>query len=322
VKLHDGTRRSIQLSSESTVEDLKVSLSKVIGQPASLIFILVKGKPLLSPNAPAPSSCLCVTARKDAAKRAYSYKVEELAQFIDHTVLAANTVRSSVEKLCAEARKYNFFSVCVNSSYVKICKSLLAGSGVAVCSVVGFPLGSGTSFAKASETKSAIAAGATEIDMVVNVGRVKDGDLDYVESDIASVVKAADGILVKVILETCLLTNMEIVKVCKAAVRAGAHYVKTSTGFSTAGARLDHIALMRASVPPEIGVKASGGIRDAQSVRAFLACGATRIGASKGVQIVTSNEKTPAAESSPKAKIGYSSHFQQAKIQYCGYSRL
>jgi len=322
VKLHDGTRRSVQLSSGSTVGDLKVSLSSVIGQPAGLIFLLVNGKPLLSPTAPAPSSCVCVIAKKAATERAYSYKVDELAQFIDHTVLAANTTRSSVQKLCGEARKFNFFSVCVNSSYVKLCNSLLAGSGVAVCSVVGFPLGAGSSFAKASETQCAIAAGATEIDMVVNVGRVLDGDFGYVESDIAAVVKAADGILVKVILETCLLNDMEIVKVCKAAVRAGAHYVKTSTGFSTAGARLDHIALMRASVPPQIGVKASGGIRDAESVRAFLACGATRIGASKGVKIVTSNEETAPTASPPKASIGYSTYTEGAKIQYCGFSRL
>jgi len=325
VKLQDGTGENVELHSGSTVGDLREKLSALLGHSTGQIFLLVDGKAQFSSTAPAPSSCVCVVAHKDATNRANSYKVEELAQFIDHTVLAANATRSAVEKLCAEARKYHFFSVCVNSSNVKLCKSLLNGSGVAVCSVVGFPLGSGTSFAKAAETQAAIAAGATEIDMVVNVGRVKDADFDYVESDIATVVQAADGVLVKVILETCLLTEIEIVKVCEAAVRAGAHYVKTSTGFSSGGARLDHIALMRASVTPETGVKASGGIRDAQAVRAFIACGATRIGASKGVQIVTSDEKTAAAAApaNPNAQIGYSGcNSAAAKMQYCAFSRL
>lgn len=210
-----------------------------------------------------------------------------IAKCIDHTVLKPQTTEAAVRRLCAEAAEYGFASVCVNPCWVSLCAELLRGTGVAVCTVIGFPLGANTSAVKAFEAAEAIRQGATEVDMVLNVGALKDGNTDQVRDDIAAVVEAARGkALVKVILETCLLTDEEKRIACRLAKEAGADYVKTSTGFSTGGATEADIALMRAEVGPDMGVKASGGIRDYAAAQAMLRAGASRIGASAGVQIV------------------------------------
>lgn len=210
-----------------------------------------------------------------------------IAKCIDHTVLKPQTTETAVRKLCAEAAQYGFASVCVNPCWVALCADLLKDTEVDVCTVIGFPLGANTSAVKAFEAAEAIRQGATEVDMVLNVGALKDGNADLVRADIAAVVEAARGkALVKVILETCLLTDEEKCIACRLAKEAGADYVKTSTGFSTGGATEADIALMRAEVGPEMGVKASGGIRDYATAQAMIRAGASRIGASAGVQIV------------------------------------
>lgn len=210
-----------------------------------------------------------------------------IAKCIDHTVLKPQTTEAAVRKLCAEAAQYGFASVCVNPCWVALCADLLKDTEVDVCTVIGFPLGASTSAVKAFEAAEAIRQGATEVDMVLNVGALKDGNADLVRADIAAVVEAARGkALVKVILETCLLTDEEKRIACRLAKEAGADYVKTSTGFSTGGATEADIALMRAEVGPEMGVKASGGIRDYATAQAMIRAGASRIGASAGVQIV------------------------------------
>lgn len=209
-----------------------------------------------------------------------------LAGRIDHTILAANATRNAVLRTCAEARDHHFASVCVNSRWVPLVAAELRGSGVLVCSVVGFPLGAMIAPAKAEEARAAVAAGAQEIDMVIDIGALRDGDLPAVEADIRGVVRAA-GVPVKVIIETCLLTDEEKALACVLAARAGAAYVKTSTGFSTGGATVEDVALMRAVVGDALGVKASGGIRDRASAEAMIAAGADRIGASASVAIVT-----------------------------------
>ncbi len=211
-----------------------------------------------------------------------------IAALIDHTILKADATREDVIKVCREARQYSFASVCVNPYWVPLVKAELAGSPVKVCTVVGFPLGATSTEAKVAETVAAVRAGAQEIDMVINVGALKSGDTDAVKQDIQAVVKVshAAGAIVKVILETALLDDTQKTvasKICKA---AGADFVKTSTGFSTSGATAHDIALMRAAVGPELGVKASGGIRTLQDVQAMTAAGATRIGASASVKIV------------------------------------
>ncbi|MBI5487591.1 MAG: deoxyribose-phosphate aldolase [Deltaproteobacteria bacterium] len=212
----------------------------------------------------------------------------DLARFIDHTLLKPDATEAEVRKLCEEARKHTFASVCINPSWVALCAKLLAGSPVKVCTVIGFPLGATTPTAKAVETRDAIANGAAEIDMVINVGALKSGDDDLVCRDIEGVVQAARGAaIVKVILETALLTREEKIKACLLAKRAGADFVKTSTGFSSGGATVEDIALMRETVGPAMGVKASGGIRDTATAAAMVAAGATRIGASASVAIVT-----------------------------------
>lgn len=208
-------------------------------------------------------------------------------KYIDHTLLKPETTQVMIDKLCAEAKEYDFASVCVNPYWVKRCAHLLKGTDVKVCTVIGFPLGANTPEVKAAETRDAIANGATEIDMVLNVGALKSGDLEAVKQDIAAVKKAAGDILVKVILETGLLTDEEKVIACKLSVEAGADYVKTSTGFGTGGATVDDIALMRNTVGPDIGVKASGGVRDRKAALAMIEAGATRIGASAGISIVS-----------------------------------
>ncbi len=211
----------------------------------------------------------------------------ELSKFIDHTVLKAETSEKAVEKVCKEALEYKFASVCINPCNVKLASKLLEGSEVKVCTVIGFPLGANTSKVKAFETEDAIANGAHEVDMVINIGKLKDKDYDYVREDIKAVVNAAKGkALTKVIIETCLLTDEEKVKACELAKEAGADFVKTSTGFSTGGAIPADIKLMRETVGPEMGVKASGGVRNIDDAEAVIKNGATRIGASSSIDIV------------------------------------
>ncbi len=212
---------------------------------------------------------------------------QNFARMIDHTLLKAEATKEQIEKLCAEAKQFNFASVCVNPTWVKRSSELLQGSDVLVCTVIGFPLGANTPAVKAFEAKDAIANGAKEVDMVINIGALKDKNYEHVQADIAAVVEAAKGrALVKVIIEACLLTDEEKVKACELAVAAGADYVKTSTGFSTGGATAEDIALMRKTVGPELGVKASGGVRSLEDMKKMVEAGATRIGASSGVAIM------------------------------------
>ncbi|MBC7960335.1 MAG: deoxyribose-phosphate aldolase [Vallitaleaceae bacterium] len=215
-----------------------------------------------------------------------------LAKTIDHTILKPNATRQEVEKICKEALQYGFASVCVNQYHTKFVATQLAGSDVKVCTVVGFPLGAVSCSVKAFETKTAIEEGAQEIDMVINVGALKDGDDAYVLEDIKAVVKAANGALVKVILETCLLTDEEKVRACELSVKAGAHFVKTSTGFSTGGATTHDVALMKKTVGDKALVKASGGVRDYEGAMAVVEAGADRIGASAGIAIVENQKNT------------------------------
>lgn len=212
---------------------------------------------------------------------------ENIAGMIDHTLLKADATKPQIEKLCEEAKEYKFASVCVNPTWVAAAKEMLTGSGVKVCTVIGFPLGATTSETKAFETSDAIEKGAEEVDMVINIGALKDGNDELVEKDIRAVMDAAKGkALTKVIIETSLLTDEEKTRACQLAVKAGADYVKTSTGFSTGGATIEDIALMRKTVGPEIGVKASGGVRNTEDTEKMIRAGATRIGASAGVSIV------------------------------------
>ncbi|MGE6603771.1 deoxyribose-phosphate aldolase [Lysinibacillus fusiformis] len=212
---------------------------------------------------------------------------QNFARMIDHTLLKAEATKEQIEKLCTEAKQFNFASVCVNPTWVKQSSELLQGSDVLVCTVIGFPLGANTPAVKAFEVKDAIANGANEVDMVINIGALKDKNYDLVQADIAAVVEAAKGsALVKVIIESCLLTDEEKVKACELAVAAGADYVKTSTGFSTGGATAADIALMRKTVGPDLGVKASGGVRSLEDMKSMVEAGATRIGASSGVAIM------------------------------------
>lgn len=210
----------------------------------------------------------------------------QLAAFIDHTLLKPDASLAQIQKICAEAREHDFFSVCVNGSWVAIAYQLLEDSDVKIASVVGFPLGAMTSDAKRFEAEAAIDDGASEIDLVLNIARLKAGDDKYVLREIIDVVEAADERTVKVILETCLLTDEEKVRACHIIVESGAHFVKTSTGFSTGGATVADVKLMRATVGPTFGVKASGGIRDLPAALAMIEAGATRLGTSAGVAIV------------------------------------
>ena len=211
----------------------------------------------------------------------------DLARLIDHTLLKPEATREDLRKLCSEAAAWHFFSVCVNSANVPFVREQLRGSTVAVCAVVGFPLGAMTPNAKAFETAEAVRAGADEIDMVINVGALRSKDYALVLDDIARVVGAAPGRVVKVILETSMLSRDEKVVACALSKAAGASFVKTSTGFGGGGATADDIALMRATVGPELGVKASGGVRTAGDADRMVAAGATRVGASSSVAIVS-----------------------------------
>ncbi len=210
-----------------------------------------------------------------------------IASFIDHTALKPDTTLEQIEKLCHEAMEYGFASVCVNPCYVAHCHRILKASDVKVCTVIGFPLGANTTATKEAETVEAVKNGAAEVDMVINIGAIKSGHYELVKNDIAAVVKAAgDSAIVKVILETCLLTDEEKIAACKMCKEAGAHFVKTSTGFSTGGATIEDIRLMRQAVGPDLGIKASGGIRDYKTARAMVDAGASRIGASASIAIV------------------------------------
>lgn len=211
----------------------------------------------------------------------------ELAAMIDHTLLKPEATVEQVKKLCAEAKTHGFASVCINPGYVPLAVEQLAGSPVKVCTVIGFPLGATTPAVKAAEAREAVQSGAREVDMVINVGALKSNDCDWVERDIHAVVEAVKGqALVKVIIETALLTREEKITACQLAKKAGADFVKTSTGFSTGGATVEDIKLMRETVGPDMGVKASGGIRDYETAMAMIAAGATRIGASASVAII------------------------------------
>ena len=213
--------------------------------------------------------------------------MSDLAKFIDHTLLKPEATRAQIEALCAEAAEHNFATVCVNGSRVELAYSLLEESDVQVATVVGFPLGAMEADVKRYETEAAIDAGAGEIDMVMNVGRFIDGDHDFIVREIRDVVEAADDHVVKVILETCLLSNEQIEQACKLVVQAQAHFVKTSTGFGSAGAAIEHVKLMRETVSQFAGVKAAGGIRNAADAHAMIEAGATRLGTSGGVAIVS-----------------------------------
>lgn len=212
----------------------------------------------------------------------------QLNKYIDHTILKANATKADVEKLCAEAREYDFASVCINTCFVPLAAELLAGSDVKVCCVVGFPLGAMSTEAKAFETKWAVEHGAQEVDMVLNVGAMIAGDEKTVLEDIGAVVDAAHPkAIVKVILENCLLTDEQKTRACKLCVQAGAEFVKTSTGFSTGGATVEDVALMKKAVDGKAKVKAAGGIRTKEDALAMIEAGADRIGASAGIAIVT-----------------------------------
>ncbi|WP_314085853.1 deoxyribose-phosphate aldolase [Lactococcus chungangensis] len=212
-----------------------------------------------------------------------------LNKYIDHTVLKADTSKAKVQQIIDEAIQYDFMSVCINPTWVSFAAKQLTTTDVKVCTVIGFPLGANTSAVKAFEAADAIKHGADEVDMVINIGAAKDGDWDLVESDIQAVVDASGDVLTKVIIETSLLTDEEKIKACQAAVRAGADFVKTSTGFSTAGATVSDIALMRQTVGPDMGVKASGGVRSIADAQAMIDAGATRLGTSNGVDIMKGN---------------------------------
>lgn len=207
-------------------------------------------------------------------------------KMIDHTVLKADTPLETVKRICDEAMEYGFASVCINPCHVAYCADYLKDSDVNVCTVIGFPLGANTSAVKAFETKDAIASGADEIDMVMNIGALKDKNYDLVRNDVKAVVEAANGTLVKVILETCLLTEDEIKKACELCVEAKADYVKTSTGFSTRGATIEDVQIMKAAVQGKAKVKAAGGVRTHEDMVKIVEAGADRIGTSAGCSLV------------------------------------
>jgi len=216
----------------------------------------------------------------------------DFARYIDHTLLAMDATEAQIATLCDEAKRFGFYSVCVNSGYVPFAAQSLRGSAVKVCSVIGFPLGAALTSAKVFEAQAAIAAGAQEIDMVINVGWLKSGKMDAVTADISAVHEVCAAIPLKVILETCLLTSQQIVEVCQICRTLKVAFVKTSTGFSTGGAREEDVKLMRQTVGEQIGVKASGAVRDRQTAKTMILAGATRIGTSSGVAIVSGTTAT------------------------------
>ena len=210
----------------------------------------------------------------------------ELNKYIDHTLLKPEATKEQITKLCQEARQYDFASVCVNTCYVPLAKQLLAGSDVKVCCVVGFPLGAMDTVSKAFEAKTAVENGAQEVDMVINIGALKDKDYDYVSKDIAAVVEASQPAIVKVIIEACLLTDEEKVEACKCSMNAKAEFVKTSTGFSTHGATPEDVALMKKTVGNVCKVKAAGGVRSYDDAMKMIEAGADRLGCSAGIKVM------------------------------------
>ena len=210
----------------------------------------------------------------------------ELNKYIDHTLLKPEATKAQITKLCQEARQYDFASVCVNTCYVPLAKELLAGSDVKVCCVVGFPLGAMDTVSKAFEAKTAVANGAQEVDMVINIGALKDKDYNYVTKDIAAVVEASKPAIVKVIIEACLLTDEEKVEACKCSMNAKAEFVKTSTGFSTHGATPEDVALMKKTVGNVCKVKAAGGVRSYDDAMKMIEAGADRLGCSAGIKVM------------------------------------
>ncbi len=215
-----------------------------------------------------------------------------LNKYIDHTLLKQNSTLAQITKLCEEAKEYEFASVCINPTWVKTCAGLLQGTDVKVCTVIGFPLGATSTASKAFETSAALKDGAQEFDMVINIGALIDRNLAFVRDDIKAVVNAANGNTVKVIIETCLLSDEEKVLACQASVAAGAHFVKTSTGFSSAGATVQDVALMKETVQGKALVKAAGGVRSLADMQAMIDAGADRIGTSSGVQLVAGEKIT------------------------------
>lgn len=214
-------------------------------------------------------------------------------KLIDHTLLKPDASYEAVEQLCAEARQYDFASVCVNPHFVPLCANWLKGSDVKVCTVIGFPLGATSTAAKVAETHHAILQGAQEIDMVINISALKANKDEYVQGEITAIKEACEGRLLKVIIETCLLTDEEKARACRLAVAAGADFVKTSTGFSSGGATKEDVALMRQTVGPKLGVKASGGVRSLEDLKIMVDAGATRIGTSSGVKIILGQQVKP-----------------------------
>lgn len=213
-------------------------------------------------------------------------KMKNINRYIDHTLLKPEATIEQIEKLCQEARKYNFFSVCINPTNISIAKKFLVDSEVAICTVIGFPLGASTTETKVFETSNAISLGASEIDMVLNIGAVKSGNWKLVEDDIRAVKNVCQEKILKVIFETCLLTDEEKKMCAQVAERAGADFIKTSTGFSSGGATFEDVALMRSSVTERVKVKASGGVRDLQTALKMIELGASRLGTSSGVAIL------------------------------------
>lgn len=213
--------------------------------------------------------------------------MNNMAKYIDHTILNADATEKDIQRICIEAKEYNFKTVCINPGWVDYAAHLLKGTDVGITTVIGFPLGANTSEIKAAEAKQAVEKGVSDVDMVINIGALKNEDYTTVLNDIKAVVDAVDGkAIVKVIIETSLLNKTEKIRVCELAKQAGADFVKTSTGFSTGGATLDDVKLMRATVGPKMGVKASGGVRSYEDAVAMIEAGATRIGASSGIAIV------------------------------------
>ena len=214
----------------------------------------------------------------------------KINSYIDHTVLKATTLTGDIKKLCAEAKEYNFYAVCVNGSYVPLAKSELTGTDVKVCAVIGFPLGAMSKDAKVFEAKKCIEDGASEIDMVINVGFMKSGMYAEVEQEIAEIKKAIGSNVLKVIIENCYLTDEEKKLACEMCVRAGADFVKTSTGFGTGGATLEDLKLMKSVVGDKIKIKAAGGVKDLETAAKFIEAGANRLGTSSGVQLMTTGK--------------------------------
>jgi deoxyribose-phosphate aldolase len=292
-------------------------IEKLVSEVVRRVVERVEGAAVSAPAPPVTGTCTataetctscghCATQRTDAVREIIDsgacrigslpgsqVACGDIAPFIDHTLLRANATEAEITKLCKEAIAYGFAAVCVNPAYVPLAAGILKGTSVKVCTVIGFPLGSMTSEAKAFETRDAIAHGADEIDMVINIGKLKSADYQYVLDDIRAVISAAQGRIVKVIIEAASLTDAEKVAACILGKAAGADYVKTSTGFGPGGATAADVALMRSIVGGEMGVKAAGGIRTCEDARAMLAAGATRIGTSASIAILKENAESP-----------------------------